>query len=81
MKTDGNTEVGGHWTRASDAAGRIGECCSALLPLLLLPVEEDFQRSPLNGTEPGLLMMMTPWYIVGVKASTGSWFPRHHLPP
>jgi len=52
-----------------------------LLPLLLLPVEEDFQRSPLNGTEPGLLMMMTPWYIVGVKASTGSWFPRHHLPP
>jgi len=51
-----------------------------LLPLLLLPVEEDFQRSPLNGTEPGLLMT-TPWYIVGVKASTGSWFPRHHLPP
>jgi hypothetical protein len=29
MKTDGNAEVGGHWTRASDAAGRIGGCCSA----------------------------------------------------
>ncbi len=29
MKTDENTEVGGHWTRASDAAGRIGECCRA----------------------------------------------------
>jgi len=29
MKTDEHTEVGGHWTRASDAAGRIGDCCRA----------------------------------------------------